>query len=192
MHLPVLIGTLLILLFSTLEASNTSQKKGAKGVKKSQQQTYCSTTLMNQKRVATKKRTYRKKPNNKPKKMPVYEGKVEVVIDVSKQRMKVYHNKRLMHTCKVSTGKKGFATPRGNFKPLFLERMHYSKKYDNTLMPYSIFFKGGYAIHGTKAIRRLGKKASHGCVRLKTSNAKWLYRLVEYNRRWNTQIKIIN
>ena len=39
-------------------------------------------------------------------------------------------------------------------------------------------FYGGYAIHGTGAIRQLGRPASHGCVRLHPANARALYRLV--------------
>ncbi|MDJ0930857.1 L,D-transpeptidase [Breoghania sp.] len=53
-----------------------------------------------------------------------------------------------------------------------------SRKYDNAPMPYSVFFHRGWAIHGTDAIRRLGRPASHGCVRLALKNAKKLYKLV--------------
>jgi hypothetical protein len=46
-------------------------------------------------------------------------------------------------------------------------------------MPHSIFFHKGYAIHGTTEVARLGKVASHGCVRLHPVNAAALYTLVE-------------
>lgn len=39
-------------------------------------------------------------------------------------------------------------------------------------MPYCMFFKGGYALHGSSAVP--GYHASHGCVRMLTSDAKWL------------------
>ena len=45
-------------------------------------------------------------------------------------------------------------------------------------MPYSLFFHGGYAIHGTYSIRQLGRPASHGCVRLHPANARALFSLV--------------
>jgi lipoprotein-anchoring transpeptidase ErfK/SrfK len=70
-------------------------------------------------------------------------------------------------------------TPRGRFAPTGLERMHYSKKYHNSPMPYSIFFRGGYAIHGTYALSQLGTPASHGCVRLSPQHAKMLYEMVQ-------------
>ena len=57
-------------------------------------------------------------------------------------------------------------------------------------MPYSIFFNGGYAIHGTSAVKRLGTPASHGCVRLNTANAAKLYTLVKDVGAENTEIVI--
>ncbi len=59
-------------------------------------------------------------------------------------------------------------------------------------MPYSIFFLGGYAIHGTDAVRSLGRPASHGCIRLHPSNARTLYRLVEERGAQNTRIVLVN
>jgi hypothetical protein len=46
-------------------------------------------------------------------------------------------------------------------------------------MPHSIFFRGGYAIHGTGAVGNLGHVASHGCVRLAPDNAATLFDLVK-------------
>lgn len=47
-------------------------------------------------------------------------------------------------------------------------------------MPYAVFVKGGYAIHGTTPgnFARLGHPASHGCIRLHPENAKVFYELV--------------
>jgi lipoprotein-anchoring transpeptidase ErfK/SrfK len=47
-------------------------------------------------------------------------------------------------------------------------------------MPHSIFFLGGYAIHGSYEIRSLGRAASHGCIRLHPANARELYQMVSY------------
>jgi lipoprotein-anchoring transpeptidase ErfK/SrfK len=40
-------------------------------------------------------------------------------------------------------------------------------------MPYAVFIRGGYAIHGTGQSNwpNLGKTASHGCIRLHPDNA---------------------
>jgi hypothetical protein len=83
------------------------------------------------------------------------------------------------YTWPVSTARAGYSTPRGSYAPTGLQRMHYSRKYHMSPMPYSIFFRGGYAIHGTYATGALGSPASHGCVRLAPGNAKRLYEIVQ-------------
>jgi lipoprotein-anchoring transpeptidase ErfK/SrfK len=45
-------------------------------------------------------------------------------------------------------------------------------------MPYSIFFNGGYAIHGSYDVGHLGLPVSHGCIRLHPEHASELYGLV--------------
>lgn len=110
---------------------------------------------------------------------PVQAGaRVVAKIDLSDQRMHVYVNGVRRHTWKVSTARRGYRTPIGTFRPKWLAKMHYSSKYNNSPMPHSIFFLGGYAIHGTNYIKRLGRPASHGCVRLHPSNARRLFSLV--------------
>ena len=79
----------------------------------------------------------------------------------------------------ISSARAGDSTPRGYYRPQRLVRMHYSKKYHNSPMPHSIFFRGGYAIHGTGAVSQLGRPASHGCIRLSRANAALLYEMVQ-------------
>ena len=109
-------------------------------------------------------------------------------IDISSQRMQVYKNGKLAYTWPVSTGRKGYGTPTGTYSPKGLHRMWYSRKYDNSPMPYSVFFRGGYAIHGTGYVKQLGRPASHGCVRLAPGNARTFYNLVQSAGRSNTRI----
>lgn len=143
---------------------------------------------INIKRNKKKKQLLAKK--NIPKKISKNNGKIKVNIDLSQQRMFVYKGNNLLYTWLVSTARKGYNTPRGNYKPYHLAKMHYSTLYNNSPMPYSIFFKGGYAIHGTNSIKRLGRRASHGCIRLHPSNAKKLYNLVRNHGYKRTSIKI--
>ena len=86
--------------------------------------------------------------------------------------------RRLAYVWPVSTARRGYWTPPGNYYVQRMARMWYSRKYDMSPMPHSLFFYGGYAIHGTGAIRQLGRPASHGCVRLHPANARALYQLV--------------
>lgn len=112
-------------------------------------------------------------------------------VDVSEQLMRVYVNGKRFYTWRVSTGRGRYHTPRGSYRPTFLKRMHYSSKYNNSPMPWSIFFKGGYAIHGTNYIKSLGRPASHGCIRLHPAAARELYNLVKRNH-GRTRIVIRN
>jgi lipoprotein-anchoring transpeptidase ErfK/SrfK len=116
--------------------------------------------------------------------------RVRAEIDLSEQRLYLYIDGRLSNSWAVSTARRGYRTPVGNFRPIRLERSWYSRKYDWAPMPHSIFFLGGYAIHGTTEVRRLGRAVSHGCIRLHPSNAKKLFRLVRQVSSRNTRIVI--
>ena len=113
-------------------------------------------------------------------------------VDVSKQTMTVSENGQVVYSWRVSTGRKGYDTPRGSYRPTRMHRMWYSRKYDNSPMPHSIFFRGGYAIHGTNYVKSLGRPASHGCVRLAPGNARALYNLVRAHGAKNTRIVVQN
>lgn len=122
----------------------------------------------------------------------VASANVSVSISLSSQTMRVAVDGSHYATWKVSTGRTGYRTPSGNFKPYLLKRMHYSSKYDNSPMPHSVFFRGGYAIHGTNYVKRLGRPASHGCVRLAPGNAAELFRLIRQHGMKSTRISIRN
>lgn len=117
-------------------------------------------------------------------------AKLEIDVDLSSQRMNVKVDGQHYATWPISSGRRGYYTPRGTWKPKWLKRMHYSRKYDNAPMPWSIFYYGGYAIHGTYATSRLGRPASHGCIRLHPKNAEKLFRLVQEHGRSNTIIRV--
>ena len=116
---------------------------------------------------------------------------VSVRIELSQQTMSVMVDGSGLATWPVSTARRGYRTPTGSYKPYSLQRMHYSRLYDNTPMPYSIFFRGGYAIHGTTEVHNLGRPVSHGCVRLSPDNAKSLFELVQSHGRQDTTIEIV-
>ncbi len=115
---------------------------------------------------------------------------VTVKINRGSQTMHVYVGGALRHTWAVSTGRRGYTTPSGSYRPTRLERMWHSRKYDWSPMPHSIFFRGGYAIHGTYETKRLGRRASHGCIRLAPGNARRLFSLVRRYGRSGTRINI--
>ena len=145
--------------------------------------------LFEPKKYLSLKKVPRPKPK-KPKIKPKPKYTLKIVVKKSRQRMYVYLNRRLIYSFKVSTARRGYWTPTGVYRPYSLQRMHYSRKYNNSPMPWSIFFKGGFAIHGTNAVGRLGRPASHGCVRVHPRNAKRLFRVIQKYGKKNTRIII--
>ncbi|MEM7696429.1 MAG: L,D-transpeptidase [Pseudomonadota bacterium] len=117
-------------------------------------------------------------------------ARVTATIDLSSQRMYVSVGKKRVYSWAVSTGKRGYRTPTGSYRPTRMYRKYFSRKYHGSPMPNSIFFRGGYAIHGTYYTKALGRPASHGCVRLAPGNARKLYNLVRKHGRGNTRIRV--
>lgn len=113
-------------------------------------------------------------------------------VDVAKQVMTVSRQGKLLYTWPVSTARKGYSTPVGAWRPYRIHELWKSRKYDDAPMPYAVFYDRGWAVHGTTAVSRLGKPASHGCVRLATSNAKAFYDLVREVGPGNTRIVVAN
>lgn len=114
---------------------------------------------------------------------------VNVRVDLSSQRMQVDMVDGERYNWAISSGREGYRTIRGSFRPTRLEKKWYSRKYGGN-MPNAIFFRGGFAIHGTGAIAALGRPASHGCVRLHPANAAKLFALVQKHGKGATRIAV--
>lgn len=110
--------------------------------------------------------------------MPAQAERVLIRVSLSEQLIRVHHEGRLLFTWPVSTARAPKVTPIGRYVPQALSPSHRSRLYGNAPMPWSIFFRGNYAIHGTTELRKLGSPASHGCVRLHPDHAKVLFRMV--------------
>lgn len=94
--------------------------------------------------------------------------------------MYIYKGGQLYRTIPVSTGSgrkycsKGRCaiarTPRGTFK--IQRRISGWRVAELGRLYNPLYFSGGYAIHGSPSVP--GYPASHGCVRVSLSNARWL------------------
>jgi hypothetical protein len=116
---------------------------------------------------------------------------VTITVDKSAQRMAVSVDGNQRWYWPVSTGRRGYDTPSGSFRPYRMEISHFSRQWDNAPMPHSIFFTSvGHAIHGTYESAYLGSAVSHGCVRLSTENATQLYDLVKAEGISNTRVVV--
>jgi len=114
---------------------------------------------------------------------------VLITINKVSQKMTVKVDVETEYVWPVSTGVRGRETPSGKYRPFRMEKDHFSKEWDDAPMPNSIFFTGqGHAIHGSMYVKSLGRRASHGCVRLAPDNAAILYSLVQKAGMQNTTV----
>lgn len=106
----------------------------------------------------------------------------------SKQTLYLHLDGELIDSFPVSTGISSRETPSMSVRPSGPMLIKYtSKKFPggnyNGLgnMPYAVFIRGGYAIHGTTIgnFKKLGSRASHGCIRLHPVHAKIFFELVK-------------
>lgn len=111
-------------------------------------------------------------------------------VSISKQTMTVTENGVVKYRWKVSTARSGYVTPTGSYSAKWASKHHRSRKYDNAPMPYAIFYNGGYAVHATFDLKRLGRPASHGCVRLHPDNAAVFFSMAQTRGLRNTRIVI--
>jgi hypothetical protein len=118
-----------------------------------------------------------------------FRAKIVVVIDKATQEMQVLVDHVARYTWKVSTGTRSYDTPIGTYPARSMNEIWYSRQWDDAPMPHAIFFtRKGHAIHGTAETQKLGRPASHGCVRLASENASTLFALVKETGLENTEI----
>jgi lipoprotein-anchoring transpeptidase ErfK/SrfK len=117
-------------------------------------------------------------------------GTITARISLSSQTMTVTDGMFVKHKWKISTARRGFVTPTGSYRAYWASRHHRSRKYDNAPMPFAIFFNGGYAVHATYDLKRLGRPASHGCIRLHPNNAAVFFGLAQKYGLRNTKVII--
>src|SRR5215472_12191063 len=114
-----------------------------------------------------------------------------ITIDKSAQQMSVAVDGAQRYVWPVSTGRPGYATPSGTFKPNRMDADHYSQEWDNAPMPHAIFFDlEGHAIHGFFDVKHLGSAVSHGCVRLSPDHAQTLFKLVKAHGMSETKVVV--
>jgi hypothetical protein len=114
-----------------------------------------------------------------------------VNIDKTTQSMSVTVDGSPRYIWPVSTGRPGYDTPNGTFKPNRMDADHLSQEWDNAPMPHTIFFDlHGHAVHGFFDVKHLGLAVSHGCVRLSPDHAATLFDLVKAEGMANTSVVI--
>lgn len=116
----------------------------------------------------------------------------KLIVDVSDQYVYVYKYVNGSYSQYVrkficSTGTKSDPTPLGTYRSTEqINVWHYFTKFD-CWAQYAYRITGAYYFHSvlfnnkgdsnptSSSVRNLGRRASHGCVRLKVADAKWIY-----------------
>ena len=117
---------------------------------------------------------------------------VIALVKIGDQKLQLYERGKFMSQWDISSARPGKITPRGSWTAKWLSKNHKSSIYDGAEMPYSVFFNGDYAIHGTRQVNKLGEPASAGCIRLHPENAKIFFELARLYGVENTLVKIVN
>jgi hypothetical protein len=114
-----------------------------------------------------------------------------ITVNKASQKLTVELAGDTLHKWPISTGARGFDTPSGTFRPFRMEKEHFSKEWDDAPMPHAIFFtERGHALHGSYHVKSLGRRASHGCVRIHPDNAAKLFALVQKAGMSNTRVVV--
>src|SRR6185295_605219 len=92
------------------------------------------------------------------------DGQLSILDDLHAQRASVYRDGTRIGATTISSGRRGYRTPIGEFRILQKDKTHRSKKYGNLPMPFTMRLTwDGVALHAGGVP---GYPTSHGCVHL--------------------------
>lgn len=100
-----------------------------------------------------------------------------IEVNISTQRLIAWEGNMPVYAVIVSTGTDAHPTQAGSFA---IQSKHRTARmrgadYDVPDVPYTMYYSGGYAIHGAYWHRRFGTPVSHGCVNVAVDHAEWLF-----------------
>lgn len=99
-------------------------------------------------------------------------------------QVSLYHDGRLLNSWLVRGGSASTPTRTGEFLVYYRDVDHVSATFDGAPMPYSQFFSGGQALHGSRLMMDPYVGHSHGCVNFWTEDARQLWRLTSDKQLW--------
>jgi lipoprotein-anchoring transpeptidase ErfK/SrfK len=100
-----------------------------------------------------------------------------IEVNVSTQRLIAWEGNTPVYAVIVSTGTDEHPTITGSFEVQhkFRETRMQGDDYDVPDVPYTMYYYGGYAIHGAYWHNNFGTPVSHGCVNVAVDHARWLF-----------------
>jgi lipoprotein-anchoring transpeptidase ErfK/SrfK len=100
-----------------------------------------------------------------------------IEVALSQQRLNARSGKRVVARFTISSGLRATPTRRGTFRVYakYRSTRYRGPGYNLPNVPWSLFYSGGYAIHGAYWHNKFGSPASHGCVNMRVNDARWVY-----------------
>lgn len=104
-------------------------------------------------------------------------GRRWIEVDLSRQQLVAWNGRTVERIFWVSTGKRRTPTPTGTYSIQSKYRVSRMRgaNYNVPNVPYTMYYSGGYALHGAYWHNSFGTRVSHGCVNLGVRQARWLY-----------------
>lgn len=112
----------------------------------------------------------------------VPEGGKWIHVDLDQQTLVAYEGDEPVYATVISSGKEGYEPPTGLFQ---VEQKYISTTmnatdpidgfYEVEEVPWTLYYHGGYALHGAYWHTDFGKVRSHGCTNIAPADARWLY-----------------
>ena len=98
-------------------------------------------------------------------------------VNLTAQRVMAYEGNRAVLVAPVSTGLPGTPTVTGRYRIYrkVPSQLMTGPGYYLPGVPWVMYFYRGYSFHGTYWHNNFGQPMSHGCVNMRTPDAKWLY-----------------
>lgn len=96
--------------------------------------------------------------------------------DRSRHQITLWRGGKLWNTWLARGGDRAHKTRTGRFSVFYRDKDHVSSIY-HTAMPYSQFFSGGQAFHGSPSMTDPFSGHSHGCVNMYIEDARQLWKL---------------
>ncbi len=109
-----------------------------------------------------------------------YSGRY-IDVNLSEQTLYAFEGGTQVKSFLVSTGKRGYETPTGEFNVYAKTSSQLMDGPDYYLpnVPWISWISGDYSIHGTYWHSNFGTPMSHGCINASTPDAEWVYNWVD-------------
>lgn len=119
-------------------------------------------------------------------------------VDLKEQTLVAYRGDQPVFATLISSGKKGYAPPPGEWR---IRAKHVTVTmngsdpidgwYEVEEVPWTMYYHGGFALHGAYWHNDFGTARSHGCTNLAPADARWLFFWTDPKmpRGWHGRIK---